>query len=167
MAKKNHYGFVKSGSGLYEIECLQRILAGVHQSIASAGKAMNLSVDALTVAVSILVVWRISHLFWGEDGPWKLLARFRRRLGDSFAGQLLDCFYCLSVWVAAPLAWWIGPTWEDRVLLWPALSAGAILIERVTARPVPPPPAVWQEQSLEDSQRSHSAHKEASHVVLR
>lgn len=145
---------------------LQRIPAASHQWNASAGNAMNLSVDALTFVVSVLAVWRVSHLLWGEDGPWQLLVRFRRRLGDGFAGRLLDCFYCLSVWVAAPAAWWIGPTWEERALLWPALSAGAILIERVTARRGPPP-AIWHEQPLEDSHRSRSVQPEASNVVLR
>lgn len=127
--------------------------------------AMNLSVDALTFVVSVLAVWRVSHLLWGEDGPWQLLVRFRRRLGDGFAGRLLDCFYCLSVWVAAPAAWWIGPTWEERALLWPALSAGAILIERVTTRQALPPAAVWHEEALD--QRPQALHQEAPNVVLR
>ncbi len=148
-------------------KCLQRNPAAAHQSSASAVEAMNLSADSLTVAVSVLAVWRISHLFWGEDGPWQLLARFRRWLGRGFAGRLLDCFYCLSVWVAAPVAWWIGSTWPERALLWPALSAGAILIERMTGPPAPPPPPVWHEQPLDDSQPSRSSHQEASHVVLR
>ena len=44
---------------------------------------------------------------------------------------MLDCFYCLSLWIALPLAIWIGVSWRERALLWPALSAGAILLERV------------------------------------
>ena len=47
---------------------------------------------------------------------------------------MLDCFFCLSVWIAAPVAYWIGESWKERLLLWPGLSAGAILVERISAR---------------------------------
>jgi hypothetical protein len=81
-----------------------------------------------------LVVWRITHLLHAEDGPWDLLVRLRRRAGDGFWGGLLDCFYCLSLWVAAPLAVLLGETWRERLLLWPALSGAAILLHRITHR---------------------------------
>jgi hypothetical protein len=86
------------------------------------------------LVIGTLVVWRVAHLFYGEDGPWKLLVRLRRAAGNGFWGSLLDCFYCLSLWMAAPLAWLLGTGWKERLLLWPALSAGAILLERVTGR---------------------------------
>lgn len=79
-----------------------------------------------------LCVWRVSHLLYGEDGPWDVFVRLRRRAGEGFWGSLLDCFYCLSVWIAAPFAYLLGGGWEERLLLWPALSAGAIVIERLT-----------------------------------
>jgi hypothetical protein len=88
-----------------------------------------------------LAVWRITHLFNAEDGPWDLLVKFRRALGTGMAGGLLDCFYCLSLWVSAPIAYWVGQGWEERLLLWPALSGAAILLERLsmsTERPAPP-----------------------------
>ncbi len=85
------------------------------------------------LALGILAVWRITHLLNAEDGPWDLFVRFRRLAGSGFWGSLLDCFYCLSVWIAAPFAWWLGGDWKERLLLWPALSAGAILAERLTA----------------------------------
>jgi hypothetical protein len=83
--------------------------------------------------LGILAVWRITHLFNQEAGPGDLLARFRRFLGPGFWGQLLDCFYCLSIWVSAPFAFLIGIGWMERALLWPALSGAAILAERLTA----------------------------------
>ena len=82
--------------------------------------------------VGALGVWRITHLLQAEDGPWDLVARLRRRAGDSFWGKLLDCFYCLSLWVALPFALGLGTDWKERALLWPALSAAAILLERAT-----------------------------------
>lgn len=84
--------------------------------------------------LGVLAVWRITHLLQAEDGPWDLVVHLRRRAGTGFWGQLLDCFYCLSVWTAAPFALYLGETHAQRLLLWPALSAGAILLERITAR---------------------------------
>jgi hypothetical protein len=84
------------------------------------------------LTLGILAVWRIAHLFNAEDGPWQILVRLRRRAGSGFWGELLDCFYCLSLWVAIPFAILISEQWRERLLLWLALSAGAILIERLT-----------------------------------
>jgi hypothetical protein len=75
-------------------------------------------------------VWRVTHLLYAEDGPWDLIFRLRRRAGQGFFGGLLDCFYCLSIWTAIPFALVIGDSWRLRVLLWPALSAVAIIIHR-------------------------------------
>lgn len=86
------------------------------------------------LVIGILVVWRIAHLFYGEDGPWDVFVGLRRAAGEGFWGSLLDCFYCLSLWIALPLAYWLGEGWKQRLLLWPALSAGAILLERLTAK---------------------------------
>lgn len=85
--------------------------------------------------IASLGVWRVTHLLNAEDGPWDLSAKLRRGVGSGFFGGLLDCFYCLSLWVAAPFAWFLGAGHGERLLLWLAMSAGAILLERVTARP--------------------------------
>lgn len=81
-----------------------------------------------------LTVWRITHLLNAEDGPWHLVVRLRRRAGNGLWGELLDCFYCLSLWISAPLAYFLGEGWKEGLLLWPAMSAGAILLEKLTAR---------------------------------
>jgi hypothetical protein len=87
--------------------------------------------------VGTLVVWRITHLLAAEAGPANLLARLRRLLGSGFWGTLMDCFYCLSLWVAAPVACFLAEGWRSWAPLWLALSAGAILLERATAEPTP------------------------------
>lgn len=84
--------------------------------------------------ISVLCVWRITHLLQAEDGPGDLMVHFRRQAGMGFLGKLLDCFYCLSLWLALPFAFVIGQTWRERLILWPAYSAGAILLERLTSR---------------------------------
>jgi hypothetical protein len=94
-----------------------------------------------------LAVWRITHLLHAEDGPWRLLARFRERLGSGFWSELFGCFYCLSLWIAAPLAWALGGDWGERLLLWPALSGAAILAERATGDE---PPALFYDDESSD-----------------
>ncbi len=105
--------------------------------------------DLYRLLLGVLCVWRVTHLLQAEDGPWEVTARIRQAAGDTFWGRLLDCFYCLSLWVAVPAAWVIGRTALERVLLWLAFSGGAILAERSTAgstaEPPPDAPAEFQE----------------------
>jgi len=104
------------------------------------------------LVLGMLGVWRVTHLLNAEDGPWDLVVRLRRRAGNGFWGELLDCFYCLSLWVAAPLAIAMGTGVKERLLLWPGLSAGAILLERLTSRSDAAPPAAvyFEEQEKQD-----------------
>ena len=111
-------------------------------------RSLSASKDEMSfywLVLGILSVWRIAHLLSAEDGPWDLLARIRIRLGKGVWGALLDCFYCLSLWIALPLAFLIGEGWRERLLLWPAFSAGAILLERITSGLVKAPPAPYIE----------------------
>lgn len=94
-----------------------------------------------------LCVWRVTHLLNAEDGPWDVLVRLRRLAGRGLWGELLDCFYCLSLWIAAPLAGVLGASWGERLLLWPALSASAILLERIAPnrRAAEPPVSYFED----------------------
>lgn len=102
------------------------------------------------LALGALCVWRITHLVQAEDGPWDVIVRLRRAVGDGLVGRLLDCFYCLSVWVAVPFAVILGEDWREQLLLIPALSAAAILAERATSRPEAPPPVWYHEEEASD-----------------
>jgi hypothetical protein len=106
-------------------------------------------VELYWLLLGTLAVWRVTHLFAAEDGPWLVVARLRRRAGAGFLGQLLDCFNCLSLWIAAPVAWLIGEGWKERTLLWLAASGGAIVLERATVARESDPPAAYHED-LED-----------------
>jgi hypothetical protein len=101
------------------------------------------------LALGVLGVWRITLLLAYEDGPGEVLVGLRRAAGAGFWGKLLDCFYCLSVWIAIPFAYWLGDGWRERLLLWPALSGGAILLERAS-RGFAAAPALYHEDE-EDS----------------
>jgi hypothetical protein len=84
--------------------------------------------------LGVLAAWRMTHLLNAEDGPWDLLVKLRRLAGNGVFGSVLDCFYCLSLLVSAPLAWLLGDGWKNRLLLWLAISAGAILLQKATSR---------------------------------
>lgn len=78
--------------------------------------------------ICTLAVWRITHLFSQEDGPFALVFKFRKLLGQGFFGDLLDCFYCLSLWIAAPFAVILCDNWLEGIIVWLALSGGACLL---------------------------------------
>ena len=102
------------------------------------------------LALTILAAWRITHLLNAEDGPWNLMVRLRQGAGAGFFGKLLDCFYCLSLWTAAPLALLTGSEWRERLLLWLGISAGAILLERATALEPQAPPFYVEDKEEEN-----------------
>jgi hypothetical protein len=83
--------------------------------------------ESYLLILSVLAAWRLVHLFNAEDGPWDLLVRLRRLAGVSFAGDLLDCSYCLSLWVSAPFAFVLSNDWPHRLMLWFAISGGACI----------------------------------------
>ena len=87
--------------------------------------------NLLLLFAGILATWRVTHLITAEDGPFNLVARLRQGAGNGFWGDLMDCFYCSSMWVALPLAYWVGSGWAARIVAWLALSGGAILVERL------------------------------------
>lgn len=93
--------------------------------------------------LAVLAIWRIGHLVAEEDGPWRVIVRVRRLAGHGFWGQLMDCFYCLSLWLAAPFAFWVADDALRRAVTWLALSGAASLLYKLTTRPAPllPPPA--------------------------
>jgi hypothetical protein len=99
--------------------------------------------------IGTLAVWRITHLLTAEDGPWNLVVWVRRKAGAGFWGNLLDCFYCLSLWISAPFAFFLGAGVKERICLWLALSAGAIILNRVNAKD-PVIPAYFEHGGQED-----------------
>jgi hypothetical protein len=107
--------------------------------------------------VGILATWRVTHLLHAEDGPGALFARLRRKAASAGWHDLLDCFYCLSLWVAMPFASVIADTWKECLLLWPALSGASIVIERMSAREAH---ALYVEEPPE-------THGETQNVLLR
>jgi hypothetical protein len=88
----------------------------------------------MSLTLGALATWRVTHLLAAEDGPGKVVARLRARVGRGPAAELMDCFDCLSLWIAAPLAWLICPGRSQAALAWLGLSGAACLLERATSR---------------------------------
>jgi hypothetical protein len=80
--------------------------------------------------LSTLATWRLAHLVAREDGPFDVVVRLRVKAGDGVVGRLMDCPYCLSLWLAAPWAFWVGHAAIERLAAWLAISGGACLLER-------------------------------------
>lgn len=94
----------------------------------------------LWFSLGVLAVWRLTHLLHAEHGPFGLLARGRAASVRLGLGELFQCFFCLSLWTAAPVALWLASSWPERALTWLALSGAAILVEiKGTGGPAAPP----------------------------
>jgi hypothetical protein len=85
----------------------------------------------LRLTLAVLATWRLATLLAHDDGPWDVVLRLRRALGDGAFGRLLDCFRCVSLWVAAPLAFTVGRGLLEWLLAWLALSGAACLLDRL------------------------------------
>lgn len=84
-------------------------------------------------AVAALATWRITHLLAREDGPAGAIVALRARAGTGPLGELMDCFYCMSIWVAAPFGLTVARRPREVPLAWLAVSGAACLLERLTA----------------------------------
>ncbi len=91
--------------------------------------------------MAALATWRITHLLASEDGPADVFFKMRAGLGHGFWGKLMDCFYCLSLWIAAPFAFLVSGDLTTAAVVWFAVSGLACLLERATA------PAIQIEQT--------------------
>jgi hypothetical protein len=112
---------------------------------------------ATDFAVAALATWRVTHLLAREDGPADAVVRFRARLGDGVAGRAMDCFQCLSIWVAAPAALFVARERRELVPTWLALSGAACLLEGLQ-----PEPIVVEEHELEGGEADRMLWREAS-----
>jgi hypothetical protein len=86
--------------------------------------------------LAVLATWRVTHLLASEDGPADVIVRLRARLGRGLAGSLMDCFNCLSLWIAAPAALFVSQQLLGWLFSWLALSGAACLLERIGSDPV-------------------------------
>ena len=102
-----------------------------------------IELNFVAVVPAVLAVWRVTHLLVAEDGPWNAFAHLRHAAAVVRLRRLADCFYCASIWIAIPFALLIAREWRGLAMCIPALSGGAIVLERFTAHN---DAAVWIEE---------------------
>jgi hypothetical protein len=100
--------------------------------------------------VAVLATWRLAHLVAREDGPGEILVSLRRRVPAGL-GKMLDCVYCLSLWISAPAALWITRDPFDWFVTTLAVSGGACLLERLGEAPV----VIRPLDAVEESEDGH------------
>ena len=93
-----------------------------------------MELNIVYLVLSVFAVWRITHLFSKEDGPFDMIYAIRKKAGAGFFGKLLDCFYCCSVWIALPFGIWLGNSVAEKLLCWAAISGAACLMEQATMK---------------------------------
>jgi hypothetical protein len=86
---------------------------------------------AFLFALAGLSVWRLTHLLALEDGPADVIAKLRVKAGGGPVGELMDCFDCLSIWVAAGFVPFVARRPDKQVVSWLALSGVACALQRI------------------------------------
>lgn len=84
--------------------------------------------------ISSLAVWRITHMLLEENGPWELFKRVQNwsdSRNPNVLKEMLQCFYCTSVWVSLPFAIYLGANFIEYIIYTMALSAVAMLIQTI------------------------------------
>jgi len=100
--------------------------------------------EIILFLVSILATWRLSAMLSYEAGLFNMFLALREFVGithddngekiasnGSFFADLLDCMWCLSVWIggAVAVSLYFYPVLVYLLLPF-ALSAGAVLVEK-------------------------------------
>jgi len=94
--------------------------------------------------IGALATWRLAFLVARESGPWDVIARFRRGVGDGSVGRMVRCVKCVGLWSAIPFALFVRGDWWDLIVVWLALAGVTALIDEWTR-----PPFGWQESQDE------------------
>ena len=89
-------------------------------------------INPMAFILCTLAVWRIAYLISQEDGPFDIIIKLRKPFGQGTIGKLMDCFYCLSLWLAIPFACLLALTILDGVILVLALSGAACILFKLT-----------------------------------
>ena len=80
--------------------------------------------------VLVIVVWRLTHLLTSEDGPFEVIIKIRKLLGATILGDLMDCFYCASVWIGMVAGIYAGATIHEIVILTLYYSGASMIINK-------------------------------------
>ncbi len=110
---------------------LGAFVAKIPFDTSSFQKTQNMN-DIVRYLVLVIVVWRLTHLISAEDGPFDLIFKLRKSLGNNVFGKLMDCFYCLSIWFGLACALLAGSDVLEIIILTLYYSGASILLEKIT-----------------------------------
>lgn len=89
--------------------------------------------------MAAFAVWRLTYMLHAEDGPGHIFRKFRSifieygqiERAKNWIGEMLECFYCTSVWCSLPVAVYLAYLTDLRYILvyWLGLSGLSIMIE--------------------------------------
>src|SRR5262249_8254697 len=85
--------------------------------------------------LAALATWRAAHLISREDGPFDMVRRIRAALPGRRVG-MMDCFGCMSLWVAVVIAFFVTLRPADFLIVVLALSGLAMLLDSLSAAPL-------------------------------
>lgn len=89
--------------------------------------------ELLRLLIAILVTYRLAGLVAIDDGPLSIFQRLRQvPIGE--LRKLVNCPYCVGVWAALGIAWWLfgdyAPEWR---LAWAlAIAGGQALLQELS-----------------------------------
>ncbi len=89
--------------------------------------------DALTFAITVLAVWRVSLLITADEGPFSVLETLRSKIDPNQAtwlGRGVRCVGCVSFWVSLAAALLL----RASALEWLGMAGGALLVHRIAMR---------------------------------
>jgi hypothetical protein len=88
--------------------------------------------EVIKIVLSMLAVWRLSHMMARETGPLKIFSRIYNWLPVGTWKSLMECPLCLSVWLSVPFVVYLRPAnVPDGIVLWLALSGAASIMEKL------------------------------------
>ncbi len=79
------------------------------------------------------------------------MVRVRLWLGERLMGKLMDCFNCLSLWIAAPAALFVSRRPMEWLFSWLALSGAACLLQQLHREQV----VIETVSQLEEGEEDH------------
>jgi hypothetical protein len=97
----------------------------------------------VTILLAILACYRVSELIAIDDGPYKVFSRLRQGLGRRAAleqrwnkegvwsnlAELVQCPYCIGVWVAALFALLLAGDVKEFLLMWLGIAGGQSVLQ--------------------------------------
>lgn len=93
----------------------------------------------LAVILAAFATYRLGYMFSQEDGPFDLFVWYRSKvLKPQWFAVGLRCLYCVSFWTGLLLGSLLVRlgyiTLYDLLLVWPALSGAAVVLDKYWKR---------------------------------